>query len=381
MATGFVTAWCTRHVTLRKPFNSINYAEKIDFFSILLLHWENRCVTINYKIVICPFLCPNPLNSTADDPRLPAQVISIHLEIDTAMKEYYFANYRLCVDDEIARHPIMDYLENFVTPMDYTHTFTVHLGDSDRRQAVVEEIQSHPTVCRCETFTIHDCGDTWGSVWRNPGFTQYAAMISSRDYSEMTMYPNPERAYWGESYGYVSSPMPFVDLGRLNCESGMALSGGMPLHASLVEKDGWGYIFLGPSGMGKSTQAKLWVKYQNADFIIGDRPGLRKVGDTWVAFGMPWDGKDSLFCQKGVKVKALVALQQAPVNEIRRLSTQEAFQVLLNQAMMPMWDDAAMGGIMLQMAAAANEIPFYHLKNRPEEAATQLTYQTIWEDQ
>ena len=52
----------------------------------------------------------------------------------------------------------------------------------------------------------------------------------------------------------------------------MVMRDGLPLHASLVEKDGFGVIFLGPSGMGKSTQAKLWEKYLDADFIIGDRP-------------------------------------------------------------------------------------------------------------
>ena len=63
----------------------------------------------------------------------------------------------------------------------------------------------------------------------------------------------------------------------LPCEAGMVTRDGLALHASLVEKDGFGVVFLGPSGMGKSTQAKLWKKYLDADFLIGDRPGMRKI--------------------------------------------------------------------------------------------------------
>ena len=58
---------------------------------------------------------------------------------------------------------------------------------------------------------------------------------------------------------------PIFSAIRAACEAGMTMRDGMPLHAALVEKDGYGVVFLGPSGMGKSTQAKLWVEHQGAD--------------------------------------------------------------------------------------------------------------------
>ena len=129
--------------------------------------------------------------------------------------------------------------------------------------------------------------------------------------------------------------------------------------------------------MGKSTQAKLWVEHQGADFIIGDRPGLRRIDGQWIGFGMPWDGKDGIRQQKQVSIRALVSLEQAPENSIRRLSKQEAINVLLNQVMMPMWDDTAMAQLTPLMGQLATEIPFYHLKNLPNKEATELTRETI----
>ena len=285
------------------------------------------------------------------------------------MHEYCFANYRLLVDDEISNSDYMDYLTGFSQVMPATHTFTVHMGDVAQLDQLFAEASQHPVVCTTERFNIHDTRDTWtfltnmdDEVARRLG---KFVLICARDYSEMTLY--------------VSRRIPFSSAIRAACEAGMTMRDGMPLHASLVEKDGYGVVFLGPSGMGKSTQAKLWVEHQGADFIIGDRPGLRRINGKWIGFGMPWDGKDGIRQQKQVPIRALISLEQAPENSIRRLTKQEAMMVLLNQVMMPMWDDVAMALLTPLMGQLATEIPFYHLKNLPNKEATELTRETICE--
>lgn len=152
---------------------------------------------------------------------------------------------------------------------------------------------------------------------------------------------------------------------------------GLPLHVSLVEKDGFGVFFLDPSGMGKSTQAKLWERRLGADFLIGDRPVMRKIDGKWRGFGMPWDGKDEIYRQASVPVRALVWLEQAKENRIAPMSPVQAMTVMLKQAMMPVWDDAAMNDAAALMGALARELPMYHLRCLPDEAAARLTYDTL----
>ena len=205
------------------------------------------------------------------------------------------------------------------------------------------------------------------------------AMTCARDYSEMTLYISRQPYFYEKKKEWRMPRIPINTTIRAACEAGMTMRDGMPLHAAMVEKDGYGVVFLGPSGMGKSTQAKLWVEYQGADFIIGDRPGLRRINGQWIGFGMPWDGKDGIKQQKQVPIRALISLEQAPENSIRRLTKQEAMMVLLNQVMMPMWDDAAMALLTPLMGQLATEIPFYHLKNLPNREATELTRETICE--
>ena len=47
----------------------------------------------------------------------------------------------------------------------------------------------------------------------------------------------------------------------------------------------------------------------------------------------------------------------------------QAMQVMLKQAMMPVWDDTAMNGATALMGAMAREIPMSHLRCLPDKAA------------
>ena len=299
------------------------------------------------------------------------------------MHEYYFANYRLLVDDDISNSEYMDYLAGFSQVMPATHTFIVHMGDEELLDQMFTEASQYPIVCTIEGYNIHDTRDAWAFVTKvneqNLRFHIKHVLMCSRDYSEMTLYISRQPYYYEKIQQWVKPWLPFSSSIRVACEAGMTMRDGMPLHAALVEKDGYGVVFLGPSGMGKSTQARLWVEHQGADFIIGDRPGLRRIDGQWIGFGMPWDGKDGIKQQKQVPIRALISLEQAPENSIRRLTKQEAMIVLLNQVMMPMWDDAAMALLTPLMGLLANEIPFYHLRNLPNKEATDLTRKTICE--
>ena len=59
----------------------------------------------------------------------------------------------------------------------------------------------------------------------------------------------------------------------------------------------------------------------------------------------------------------------------------QAMTVILKQAMMPVWDDAAMDCAAAQMGALSREVPMYHLSCLPDEAAVRLTYDTIYKGQ
>ena len=274
------------------------------------------------------------------------------------MHEYYFANYRLLMDDTIGQNDHMEYLADFSKAMPATHTFTLRLGSEMLLDEKFSATRKCPVVCTTDGFDIHDTLDSWAII---PLMDEHTVrrhgkyvLTCARDYSEMTLYISRQPYCSEKRKIWKMPPLPISSAIRAACEAGMTMRDGMPLHAALVEKDGYGVVFLGPSGMGKSTQAKLWVEHQGADFIIGDRPGLRYIDGQWIGFGMPWDGKDNIRQQKQVPIRALISLEQAPE-----------------------WDDAAMALLTPLMGQLATEIPFYHLKNLPNREATELTRATI----
>lgn len=59
------------------------------------------------------------------------------------------------------------------------------------------------------------------------------------------------------------------------------------LHSSLISYQGNGILFLGPSGIGKTTQAELWSKYRDALIINGDIVFVQETPDAFLGWGTP----------------------------------------------------------------------------------------------
>ena len=142
------------------------------------------------------------------------------------------------------------------------------------------------------------------------------------------------------------------------------------LHASLIKFAGKAIAFAGPSGVGKSTHAALWTCL-GGQILNGDRAALRKEA-SWVAYGSPYAGTSGIYKNDSAPLAALVVLQQAQENRLRRLSETEAFRHIYPQISLHPWDKTFMGratDLCLQMLA---QVPVYLLECRPEESAALL---------
>lgn len=297
------------------------------------------------------------------------------------MHEFFFANYRLLMDDRIANHEaIKKRLADFTAPMPYTHTFTLRLGDADELEKKRVSALGCPVVYESGPYTIHETDSGWAFVstheyehHRMRGLRN--VILCSRDYGDMTVWVT-DRFFELERNGqepFIPRLIPIFAA----FEAGIVMRDGLPIHAALVEKDGFGVVFLGPCGRGKSTQAKLWQQYLGADFINGDEPVMRKQGGKWFGFGTPWDSPDAIYRQTAVPVRALVYLEKAKENSISPMNTVQAMSKMLQQARKPYWDNTAMDSVVAMIGQLMRELPMYRLQCLPDEAAVRLTYETI----
>ncbi len=107
----------------------------------------------------------------------------------------------------------------------------------------------------------------------------------------------------------------------------------MWLHSVLLEMDGEGLCVTAPSGYGKSTQGRLWLKAfpDRARIINGDNPIVRKEGEGFVAYGTPFCGKEGYQVNIGVPLKGFCYLKHGETNAIRRMDCIVAFAQLLRE--------------------------------------------------
>ena len=156
-------------------------------------------------------------------------------------------------------------------------------------------------------------------------------------------------------------------------------------HAACVSYKGLGYLFLGKSGTGKSTHARLWLKYiEGTELFNDDNPVVRlfeKDGKkVAIAYGSPWSGKTP--CYKNVKFEmgAFVLLSQAPFNKISPLKGVSAYAAVLPSISGMRWDREIADGLHQTQNGLASNVPMWYLECLPDEDAAKLCCKSVVRD-
>ena len=150
-------------------------------------------------------------------------------------------------------------------------------------------------------------------------------------------------------------------------------------HAAVVSHDGKGYMFLGPSGTGKSTHARLWLQHiEGTELMNDDNPVVRIAGDgTAVVYGSPWSGKTPCYRNVSCPLGGIVVLSQAPYNKIRRLGGIEAYVALMESISGKRWDERIADGLHQTENELASHVPVWHLECLPDGAAARLCWSNV----
>jgi hypothetical protein len=145
-------------------------------------------------------------------------------------------------------------------------------------------------------------------------------------------------------------------------------------HAAVVSRGGRGYMFLGKSGTGKSTHARLWLQHIEGTALVNDdNPVVRIVGDgSLVVYGSPWSGKTLCYRNVSYPLGGIVMLSQAPYNKIQRLGGIQAYASLVASISGKRWDSRVADGLHETENALAMNVPVWHLECLPDEAAAKL---------
>lgn len=164
---------------------------------------------------------------------------------------------------------------------------------------------------------------------------------------------------------------------RTAFECRFCYEGIVSLHAACVELGDFAVAFTGHSGLGKSTRARAWVEGLGAQWISGDRPAVRLEKQGSTACGVPWDGKEQIFRDVEVPLKCIMEVRRSPANYVRRLSEDQARQLIMQQSFVPMWDTDAAVMAMANVRQLVRKTPVYRVFCGPDAEDAKVIYDIL----
>lgn len=142
------------------------------------------------------------------------------------------------------------------------------------------------------------------------------------------------------------------------------------IHASSIVYHSKGILFSAKSGTGKSTHARLWRTYTDAQPINDDKNIIVLENDQLVLYSNPWSGKHQIHQNITAPLSCIVFLYQSKTNDVKRMESHEAMRLLLGQIEQPKKDSVDGWNTIVDKIL---ELPIYYYGcNMEEEAVTIL---------
>lgn len=119
----------------------------------------------------------------------------------------------------------------------------------------------------------------------------------------------------------------------------LARGRGVELHScGVIDKRGRGHLFVGVSGAGKTTTARLW-EHEAASIVSDDRVIVRERDGGFAMFGTPWHGEAELSLPVSAPLAGVYLLVQSDRNALLPLSHAAAIAKLF-RCSFPLFHDA-----------------------------------------
>ena len=142
----------------------------------------------------------------------------------------------------------------------------------------------------------------------------------------------------------------------------LARGRGAEIHAcGVTDGSGRGLLFVGQSGAGKTTMARLWEGVPGITVLSDDRVILRRVGDRFTMYGTPWHGEAALAAPASAPLTGVFFLEHGAVNTLVPLRGATAATRLFACGFPPFFDRAGLDFTLNFLGDLVAEVPCHEL--------------------
>jgi energy-coupling factor transporter ATP-binding protein EcfA2 len=237
-----------------------------------------------------------------------------------------------------------------------------------------------------------------GSVWRlyddGPGFQfdfstpqlgerPYKRLFVDRQFRDAELQLN--REYFTDSDDAVAClEYPLDELlimHRLTQERAIELHG-----VGIVGPDGASNLFVGHSGAGKSTTARLWTTLHKVEILSDDRiivrehsvrehprhqSNLSAAATQIYMYGTPWHGEAHFALPQRAPLQRIFVLEHGHGNVLTRLTRSQMVAELFARAFVPFHRHQYVDSALSFLERVADSVPCYHYSFEPDERAVE----------
>lgn len=243
-------------------------------------------------------------------------------------------------------------------------------------------------LCPTSASELFDSGSLWRLYEDGAGFQfdftaavfgeyhPYKRLLVDRYFRQAVLQMNEE-----SFLGHQGAPQPLaypldelLIMHRLTQERAIELHG-----VGIVGPDGASNLFVGHSGAGKSTTARLWTSQHDVDILSDDRiivrehpvrEDKRREDATQIfMYGTPWHGEAHFALPQRAPLQRIFVLQHGYGNVLTRLTRSQVVAELFARAFVPFHRHEYVDSALSFLERVADSVPCYRYSFEPDERA------------